>query len=98
MKDTGIIRKIDELGRVVIPKTLRTQLGLKEGDTLEFHVRGSEIVLTKFKEPDYILKKNDFGEEMLVNNKGEIVIPPKLKITPMDIAEVVGVELAIEQA
>ena len=35
MKDTGIIRRIDELGRVVIPKTLRTQLGLKEGDALD---------------------------------------------------------------
>lgn len=37
MKNTGIVRRIDDLGRVVIPKTIRTELGIREGDALEIH-------------------------------------------------------------
>ena len=35
MRNTGIVRRIDDLGRVVIPKAIRTELGIKEGDPLE---------------------------------------------------------------
>lgn len=38
MKSTGIIRRIDDLGRVVIPREIRKTMGLKEGDPLEIFV------------------------------------------------------------
>lgn len=48
MKSTGIVRKVDELGRVVIPKELRTTLGIAERDPLEIYVEGSRIILQKY--------------------------------------------------
>lgn len=48
MKSTGIIRKVDELGRVVIPIELRNQFQIAEKDPLEIFVDGSSIVLKKY--------------------------------------------------
>lgn len=48
MKSTGIIRKLDELGRVVIPIELRNKFNLSEKDPLEIYVDGSNIILKKY--------------------------------------------------
>ena len=48
MKTTGIIRRIDDLGRFVIPKELRKSLRIKNGDSLEIFVDGEDIVLKKY--------------------------------------------------
>lgn len=49
MKATGIVRRIDDLGRVVIPKEIRRTMRIKEGDPLEIYVDGGgEVVLKKF--------------------------------------------------
>ena len=48
MKATGIIRKVDELGRVVIPIELRNQFQIAEKDPIEIFVDGSSIVLKKY--------------------------------------------------
>ena len=40
LKSTGVVRKIDQLGRIVLPKELRTVLNLKEKDALEIYVDG----------------------------------------------------------
>ena len=48
MKSTGIVRRIDELGRVVIPKELRRTLDLNEGDPMEFYVDGDKVILRKY--------------------------------------------------
>ena len=51
MKETGIVRRIDELGRVVIPKELRKVLKLKEGELLEIFTNDkSELVFKKYNE------------------------------------------------
>ncbi len=47
MKSTGIVRKVDELGRVVIPMELRTKLEIEEKDPIEIYVDGSSIILRK---------------------------------------------------
>ena len=57
MKSTGIVRKVDELGRVVIPIELRNNLGIKEKDPIEIFVDGSSIVLKKY-EPNCIFCGN----------------------------------------
>ncbi|MGP4082797.1 AbrB/MazE/SpoVT family DNA-binding domain-containing protein [Pseudalkalibacillus sp. R45] len=49
MKSTGIVRKVDELGRVVIPIELRRTLGIAEKDALEIYVDDDRIVLKKYK-------------------------------------------------
>lgn len=49
MKATGIVRRIDDLGRVVVPKELRDTLKISEGDTIEiFTAEDGEIVLKKY--------------------------------------------------
>lgn len=48
LKATGIVRRIDDLGRVVIPKELRRTLGIKEGDPVEFFVDGELITIRKY--------------------------------------------------
>ena len=53
MKATGIVRRIDELGRVVIPKEIRRTLRIKEGDPLEiFTTREGEVVFKKYNYAD----------------------------------------------
>ncbi|NPV53583.1 MAG: AbrB/MazE/SpoVT family DNA-binding domain-containing protein [Firmicutes bacterium] len=48
MKSTGIVRKVDELGRVVIPIELRRTLQIGEKDALEIYVDGEKIILKKY--------------------------------------------------
>lgn len=48
MKSTGIVRKVDELGRIVLPIELRRTLDIAEKDALEIYVDGSSIVLRKY--------------------------------------------------
>lgn len=50
MKATGIVRRIDDLGRVVIPKEIRRTMNLREGDPLEICTTDKGIVLTKYRE------------------------------------------------
>lgn len=47
---TGIRRKVDDLGRVVIPAGIRKSLGIREGDAVEVHVEGERIVLSRPRE------------------------------------------------
>ena len=48
MKSTGIVRKVDELGRIVLPSELRTTLNIKEKDPLEIFIEESKIILRKY--------------------------------------------------
>jgi stage V sporulation protein T len=51
MKATGIVRRIDDLGRIVIPKEIRRTIRVKEGDPLEIYVdREGSIILKKYNE------------------------------------------------
>lgn len=54
MKSTGIVRKVDELGRVVIPIELRRTLNINEKDPLEIFVEGDTIILRNYKPLCYI--------------------------------------------
>ncbi|MEW4066803.1 MULTISPECIES: AbrB/MazE/SpoVT family DNA-binding domain-containing protein [Bacillus] len=54
MKNTGVARKVDELGRVVIPVELRRTLGIAEGTSLDFHVDGENIVLRKHEKSCFV--------------------------------------------
>ena len=55
MKSTGIVRKIDELGRIVIPKEIRNVLSIHSNDNLEIFIDNMKIVLKKYEKSDNIL-------------------------------------------
>ena len=57
MKSTGIVRKVDSLGRVVLPIELRRTLDVSERDALEIFVEGNNVVLKKY-EPTCIFCGN----------------------------------------
>ena len=48
MKSTGVVRKLDNLGRIVIPIELRKTMGIEIKDTLEIFTEGDEIILKKY--------------------------------------------------
>ena len=48
MKSTGIVRKVDELGRIVLPIEMRRTLDIAEKDALEIYVEGEDIILHKY--------------------------------------------------
>lgn len=48
MKATGMVRKVDDLGRVVLPKEIRTNLGIDVGAPVEFYVDGEQMILKKY--------------------------------------------------
>ena len=75
MKSTGIVRKVDELGRVVLPKELRDTLDIAEKDPLEIFVDGATIMLKKY-EPACIF----CGDAKDVEDyKGKNICPKCLK-------------------
>jgi len=53
LKSTGIVRRVDELGRIVLPIELRRTLGIAERDALEIYVDGENIILKKY-EPAFV--------------------------------------------
>ena len=69
MKSTGIVRKVDELGRVVIPIELRRTLDIEEKDALEIYVDSDRIILRKY-EPACVFCGN---ADDVVNFKGKNV-------------------------
>lgn len=71
LKSTGIVRKVDELGRVVIPIELRRTLNIAEKDALEIYVDGEHIILKKY-EPACIFCGN---ARDVVNYKGKNICP-----------------------
>lgn len=61
MKATGVIRRIDDLGRIVIPKEIRKTLRIKEGENLEIYIENENIILRKY---SIMGNLNDFAQEL----------------------------------
>ena len=69
MKSTGIVRKIDELGRIVLPKELRRTLGLNDRESVEIYVDQDAIILKKYKSTCVLCGDN----EDLLDFKGKSI-------------------------
>ena len=75
MKSSGIVRKVDELGRIVLPIELRRTLAIAEKDALEIFVEGEPIILHK-NHPSCIFCANTTN---VINFKGKNICPECLK-------------------
>lgn len=82
MKSTGVIRRIDDLGRIVIPKEIRKNLKIKDGDTLEIFIEGQSIVLKKFSLMSDLISvanklvnvaENLIHKKVIITNKEKII-------------------------
>jgi transcriptional pleiotropic regulator of transition state genes len=75
MKSTGVVRRVDDLGRIVIPIETRRTLNVAEKDSLEIYVEGEEIILKKY-EPSCVF----CGEAgNVVNFKGKNICKSCMK-------------------
>lgn len=75
MKSTGVVRRVDELGRIVIPIELRRNLDIGEKDALEIYVDGNHIILKKY-EPACVFCGN---AKKITNFKGKNICRECLK-------------------
>ena len=85
MRSTGIVRKVDELGRVVIPIELRRTLNISEKDQLEIFMHEDKVVLSKFQYADIFTG----GTEELVDYKGKKVSVQTIK----ELAALIGIKI-----
>ena len=77
----GSLRRIDELGRIVIPKTVREALRIKSGDSLEIYTENENIILKKHSTLNELEEISIVIKEVLKNiTKAEIIITDKNKI------------------
>lgn len=72
MKATGIIRRIDELGRIVIPKEIRRQLGLRESTPMELFVEGNSVLFKKYVPEENLIDRIKDFEDAFVDLKFEM--------------------------
>ena len=94
MKTTGIVRRIDDLGRIVIPKEIRRQLKIGESDPFEiFLSRDGEIILKPYR-TDYILRKADDWEEL--EDSQEKVIAQGHRLSAEEILSALGVDFQMQ--
>ncbi|MFJ7736429.1 AbrB/MazE/SpoVT family DNA-binding domain-containing protein [Lysinibacillus sp. NPDC097287] len=77
MKSTGIVRKVDELGRVVIPIELRRTLGIAEKDALEIYVDDDKIILKKYMPNMTCAVTGEVSESNYRLLGGKLILSPK---------------------
>ena len=76
MKSTGIVRKVDELGRVVIPIEVRRTLGIKEKDPIEIFIDGEQIVLKKYTAAKACFVTGEVNDDNISLLDGRLVLSP----------------------
>ena len=69
MKNTGVVRRLDELGRITLPMELRKVFGIEERDSLEIYVEDDKIILKKYSPTDIFTGE----KEDLVEYHGKMV-------------------------
>ena len=74
MKSTGIVRKVDELGRVVLPIELRRTFNIKEGDPVEVYTQDDAIVLKKFENRLACVVTGEVSNENAILLNGKIAV------------------------
>ncbi|MCI0767307.1 AbrB/MazE/SpoVT family DNA-binding domain-containing protein [Bacillus sp. TL12] len=77
MKSTGMTRKVDELGRVVLPIELRRTLGIAEKDPLEIFVEDEKIVLKKYESHHACMITGDISAKNFSLANGKIILSPE---------------------
>jgi AbrB family transcriptional regulator, transcriptional pleiotropic regulator of transition state genes len=85
MKSTGIVRKVDGLGRVVIPVELRNVLAIKEKDPIEIFVNGEQIILKKYLPYNECIITGDITPQNREYAKGLVLSPRGAEILKNEI-------------
>lgn len=89
MKATGITRKVDELGRIVLPIELRRNLGISIGDTLEIFTENDAIILKRYDAVDDLL-------DMVIRLKDRVAFEDCGKMKPVLLRKIEDLEKMIK--
>ena len=87
MKSTGIVRRVDELGRIVLPIELRRSLNINERDTLEIFVDDERIILKKYEPADIFTGSMDDLIEYKGKKVSKVSIIEMAKLANLKISE-----------
>ena len=88
METTGVVRRIDELGRIVIPKEIRRSLGIKDGASLEIYIDKDMVALKKYSTMNNLVELatiysetvyNTMNLEMYVTDRDNIISCPNIR-------------------
>ncbi|MDT3766283.1 AbrB/MazE/SpoVT family DNA-binding domain-containing protein [Priestia filamentosa] len=74
MKSTGVVRKVDQLGRVVLPKELRENFAIEKNDPLEIFVDENQIILRKYQYHKACMITGKISEDNMVLANGKVVL------------------------
>ncbi|AMR88308.1 AbrB/MazE/SpoVT family DNA-binding domain-containing protein [Bacillus thuringiensis] len=77
MKSTGMTRKVDELGRVVLPIELRRTLGIVEKDPIEIFVEDDKIILQKYQPQQACMITSNISDNNISLVNGKIILSPE---------------------
>ncbi len=94
MKQTGVVRKIDELGRIVLPKEIRRTLGIRDGENLEIFVDEKGVYLQKFSKLWDLKDMCDKLCQIVKNNLNlNIIIANREKIISSSITDALNIKI-----
>jgi len=77
MKSTGIVRKVDELGRVVIPVELRRTLDVNEKDAMEIFIDNDKIIFKKYKPNMACHITGEVSDDNMTLAEGKLILSPE---------------------
>jgi len=77
MKTTGIVRKVDDLGRVTLPIELRRSLGVDVKDPVEIFIDGEQIILKKYKPNMACAVTGEVSDDNFVLLGGKLILSPE---------------------
>lgn len=77
MKATGVTRKVDDLGRIVLPKELRRTLGIQIKDPIEIFVEKDKIILKKYNPVKACAITGEVSDKNMVFGDGNLVLSPE---------------------
>lgn len=87
MKNTGVVRKVDQLGRVVLPKELRDNLNIHESDPMEIFVDQENIILQKFKKAEACLITGEISDQNMKLSNGIVLSPEGVRLLLEELAQ-----------
>ena len=96
MIETGIIRRIDDLGRIIIPREIRKKLKVSEGEPREIFLTTEwEVILKPYRLQEYTLRKGDFWEELIAPSGKVVCSNHRLDAT--EILDALGIQYTEEE-
>ena len=95
MKATGLIRRVDDLGRIIIPKDIRRTMQIKESEQMEFFVDKDAIIIKKININSYTLRQTEDWVELL-DEKGKVLVEGH-SLRPEEILTALNIDFEVEE-